>query len=198
MVPMCGMLSGPVSCCSNASRNTARLRSKSSYGCFAKLTADITPDPVRSSFSIAPTGPNTLNIFEAISALATSIAGIQDQQDLYGALVSSKLDGLIALFKQADTQVSQLNDPANYKALDAMHALWQSALALKEDLQNTGFAARLYLTPMRMSIAQVSAVLYGNTFASAQLMQLNDLRDPLDIPAQTQLIYYPALQQLAA
>jgi hypothetical protein len=155
--------------------------------------AGITPAPVPSSFQITPIGPNSVNIFDAISDLTTSILGIKDQQELFGALVSSKINGLVALFKAADTLVPELNEPKHYKMLDAMHALWEAALKLQNDLQNTGFEARLYVTPKRMGIADVCVAIYGNTRSAAQLMQMNDLRDPLSIPPNSQIIYYPAL-----
>jgi prophage DNA circulation protein len=160
--------------------------------------ADITPQTTTPDFSIPQQGPNTLNLFEAIDALAVSISGIKDQQELFGALVSSKIDGLLALFKRADTQEQSLNDPQNHLVLDAMHALWKATLDLKADLQDTGFRAQIYVTPVAMNISQVSYAIYNNTLAAAQLMQLNDLDDPLRIPPQTQIIYYPALERLAA
>lgn len=165
---------------------------------FANAVVGITPQPVTNTFGIPHQGPNTLNLFQAISALAVSISGIKDQQELYGALVKSKIDGLKALFQRADRQEPSLNDPDNWQVLDAMHALWKAVLDLEVDLQNTGFRAQLYVTPSVMSISQVSYAIYGNTLASAQLLQLNAIDAPLRIPAKTQLVYYPALEKLAA
>jgi len=165
---------------------------------FRILAEPLSPQPTRTSFTLAPQGPNTLNIFEAIDALSVSISGIKDQQELYGSLVASKIDGIIALFQQADRSEPSLNDPQNYLVLDAMHALWQAMLNLRSDLQNTGFRAQLYGTPCVMSISQVSFAIYGNTLATSQLLQLNDLSDPLAIPAGTTIVFYPALQALAA
>jgi len=79
-----------------------------------------------------------------------------------------------------------------------MHALWKAVLDLEADLQNTGFRSQIYVTPVTMNISQVSFAIYGNTLAAGQLMQLNEIPNPLAIPPQTQLIYYPALEQLAA
>jgi len=165
---------------------------------FRILAAPLSPQPTRTSFTITPQGPNTLNIFEAIDALAVSISGIKDQQELYGALVAAKIDGIIALFQQADRSEPSLNDPQNYLVLDAMHALWAACLSLRDDLQNTGFRAQLYGVTTVMSISQVSYAIYGNTLASAQLLQLNALDDPLRILPGTTILYYPALQKIAA
>lgn len=158
----------------------------------------VVPDPIPNSFTLQPIGPNSKNVFDAIADLTVLICGIKDQQELYGALVSSKLAGLIALCKAADQSVSQLNKPQNYLLLDSLHAIWASALELQSDLQNTGFAAEIYVTKKRMGIADVSFEIYGNTLAAAQLMQLNEIQNPLAIPANTQLIYYRALQSQAA
>lgn len=158
----------------------------------------IASSPAQSSFGIPHKGPNTLSLFEAIDALSVSIVSIKDQQELYGALVTSKINGIKALFKQADRNEPSLNDPQNYLVLEAMHALWKAVLDLEADLQNTGFRAQLYVTPVTMSISQVSFAIYGNTLAAGQLMQMNEIRNPLAIPPKTQLIYYPALETLAA
>lgn len=158
------------------------------------LTKPLDPVYLASSFKIQPIGPNSVSIWDAINDLSVTIAGIQDQSDLYGALVASKIEGLIALFKQADTQISQLNDPDNWPVVDAMHSLWETALVVQSDLQNTGFQAQLYVTPVRMGIADVSVAIYGNSLQAAQLMQLNDCGgNPLSIPPDTQILYYTAL-----
>lgn len=158
----------------------------------------IVPDPVRSQFKIPATGPNATNIFDAINDLTVSICGIKDQADLFGALVASKIDGLLALYRAADTQISQLNQPKNHEMLEAMHAMWLATLELQRDLQNTGYRAQIFVTPARMSITQVSIAIYGTSAYGGQLLQLNSLDDPLSIPAYTQLVYYKALAQAAA
>lgn len=156
-------------------------------------TNDVDRVSIESSFRIKPTGPNSVSIWDAINDLSVTIAGMQDQQELYGALVSSKIEGLIALFKQADQQVESLNDPANWPVLDAMHALWEAALTVQADLQDTGFQTQIFVTKVRMGIADVSVAIYGNSLQAAQLMQINSFDDPLSIPPLTQVLYYRAL-----
>lgn len=159
-----------------------------------QLTKTLDPVSVPTSFAIQPIGPNSTSIWDAINDLSVTIAGMQDQQELYGALLFSKIEGLIALFKQADQQIEALNQPVNWPVLDAMHQLWATCLQVQADLQNTGFQTRLFGVPVRMGIADVSVAIYGNTLAAASLMQINDLSDPLNIPAGTSILYYPALQ----
>lgn len=158
-----------------------------------QLTKTLDPVVIPTSFTAKPIGPNVTSLWDAINDLSVTIAGIQDQSDLYGALVESKIDGLIALCKQADQFVSALNDPDNWPVLDALHSLWSAALDLQGDLQNTGFQSQLYGVPVRMGIADVSIAIYGNTLAAASLMQLNAIDDPLNIPAGTTILYYPGL-----
>jgi hypothetical protein len=157
----------------------------------------VKPGIVPKAFAITPTGESSIDIFDAVADLSVAIAGIKDQQELFGALVSSKLEGLIALFKQCDRQLASLNDPGHWPLLDAMHALWAAALQVRADLQDTGHSVQIYLTPTPMGIADVSVALYGNTSSAAQLMQLNDLDDPLHIPQYTEIIYYAAVEAAA-
>lgn len=145
-------------------------------------------------FRIKQIGPNSTSLWDAINDLSVTIAGIQDQSDLYGALVASKIAGLIALLRQADQSVESLNSSDNWPVLDALHALWDVCLTVQADLQNTGFQAQLYGVPARMSIADVSFAIYGNTLAAGQLMQLNELPNPLAIETGTTILYYPGLQ----
>lgn len=136
------------------------------------------------------TSKNSSNVFSLINNTAASILAIKDQLDLYGSLVIAKIDGFTALLKQTDRQVKELNDPDFLPLLNALHDMWFASVQLQRDVENTSNRLRIYTTPVRMSVSQISSALYGSTYKAADLMQLNALDDPLSIPAGTKINFY--------
>lgn len=133
---------------------------------------------------------NTQNIFGAINAICSSILGIKDQLDLYGSLIVSKIDGATQIIRDADQQVRELNNPDFWPLLDSLHDLWAASIQLQQDVQNTGVKLRVFTTPLRMTVAQISSAIFGDNSRAVDIMTLNPLDDPLAVPAGFQIQYY--------
>lgn len=134
----------------------------------------------------------TVSIFSAIDALCSSVLAFNDQFELYGALVTSKIDGLVSTLREADHDVVELNDPPNWQLLAALHDLWQSAAQLQKDIQQQNDFLRTFTTPVRMGVGQVAVALFGDSAKGVDLMRLNVLPDPLAIEPGTLIRYYQA------
>lgn len=134
--------------------------------------------------------PNTLNIFSVVNNVCSSILSIKDQLDLYGSLIVSKIDGATAIIRDADQQVQELNNPDFWPLLDSLADLWAATVQLQQDVQQSGVTLRTYTTPLRMTVAQVSAAIFGDNSRAVDIMTLNPLDDPFSIPAGFQLQYY--------
>lgn len=133
---------------------------------------------------------NTQNIFSAINNVCSSVLSVKDQIDLYGSLVVSKIDSAVAIIQEADQQVRELNNPDFWPLLDALHDLWSSTIQLQQDVSQSGAQLNTYTTPVRMTVAQVSAALFGDNSRAVDIMTLNPLDDPLSIPPGFEIQYY--------
>jgi hypothetical protein len=133
---------------------------------------------------------NTQNIFSAVNSVCSSILSVKDQLDLYGSLIVSKIDSATAIIRDADQQVRELNNPDFWPLLDSLHGLWFSTIQLQQDIQQSGAVIKTFTVPIRMTIAQASAAIFGDNSKAVDLMTLNPLDDPFSIPAGFQLNYY--------
>ncbi len=135
--------------------------------------------------------PVTPSIFDKILDAALQLLSMKDQSDLYGSLILAKADGLISLIQQADTQLGDLLDPDNIGLVSTLHRLLVSAIDLGRDVASKGHSLEVYTVAATMSIAQVSSAIYkGDTSKAMELLQNNNVDDPLAIPAGTKLVYY--------
>ncbi len=134
--------------------------------------------------------PNTLNIFSAINNVCSSVLSIKDQIDLYGSLIVSKIDSAVAIIRDADQQVVELNNPDFWPLIDSLHDLWDSSLQLQKDVLTESAPLKTFTVPIRMTVAQASSAIFGNSSLAVDLMTLNPIEDPLSIPAGFQLSYY--------
>lgn len=130
------------------------------------------------------------SIFEAISDAVNAVRGVRDQADLASNLLESKLLAIAALCSEADRSVRELQDPLNYRILEALKQIWAAASQGVSDLAGRRSPLRSYTTPTRMSIADVSLRVFGSTDRSMEILQINSVEDAFDIPAGTTLKYY--------
>ena len=132
------------------------------------------------------------SIFDGIEDTANAILSFGDQFELAGNLIEAKILGLVHLLRAADAQVRSLNDPVNHRILDALHELWLAAVTLHEDVQKRGAQIRSYTTPFRTTVADVTRAIFGDGSKASEILQLNAIEDPFDIPAGQVLRYYEA------
>lgn len=146
-------------------------------------------DPIQAS-AIGADPFEEPSIFSQIDNAAVAVLGIKDQADLFGALIVAKIDSFASLLRQADTQVSSLNQPPYWEIREALHGLWEATLQLGRDVQNKDEYLKTFTVPMRMTVGQAAVAIYGDSSRGGEIMQLNVLRDPLNIEAGTKLNYY--------
>lgn len=131
----------------------------------------------------------TPSIFDKINDIAHTILSIKDQADLYGALIASKIEGLVSLIQEADSLVA-FRDPDNHPALEALQALLAATMDLANDIMDRGQGLQVFTVPRTMSVSEVSSAIYGDSSRAAEIMELNTLDNPLAIQAGTKVVYY--------
>ncbi len=133
------------------------------------------------------------SLFDSIQASVNSVLAIVDTAQSYGNLIESKLLAVAGMCDDADRRLKVLNDPLNHELLDALLTLWDSILGLQTDLAKTGGVMLTYTLQRGMSLIELSKALYdGDGSRAVELLQLNAIVDPFDLPQSTQIRYYAA------
>lgn len=131
-----------------------------------------------------------ISLWSKINNAITSVLAVRDQAELYGSLFAAKIESLASLLEMADKTLDELNDPSRNDLLDALHRLWDATLSLKNDLLSQDDYLREYTVPLAMTVGQAAGAIWGDSSRGGELMQLNVLSDPLNLPAGTKLRYY--------
>lgn len=134
--------------------------------------------------------PPDVSLFDKIQTAANAVLSIKDRLDLYGALLAAKVEQLISYIRQADLQAQSLQHPENYPLLDALHELWEASVNLHKNLAETPRGPRIYTTPKRMSVSDISVATYGDTTHAVDVMLNNNLTDPFSVPPGTRIMYF--------
>lgn len=130
------------------------------------------------------------DIFSKIDKAANAVLAIVDQGKLFGSLVAAKIEGLSRLLRQADEAVKTLDDPANVDLVEALLSLWAQVESIRRDIQQRDDFLRVFTVPMNMTVGQISASVYGDSSRGGEILQLNAIDDPLNVPAGTRVQYY--------
>lgn len=135
---------------------------------------------------------SALNLYDQIIQSAEAILAVFDQAAVAGNLIEAKLRGLEQLIQQADALPST-QSAAGAGVASALHDLWAAERQMLNDLQNKqNGGLQAYVTPMMMSVQQISAAVYdGDASHGIDIMSLNPLEDPFRVPANSQIRYYP-------
>ena len=131
------------------------------------------------------------DIFDAINDAANKVKAILEVKDLYGQLLEARIQTLVQLLEYADRHVEELNNPTNYAVLEALHDLWAATVDLAEDVMGKGIDLHAWIVPRLMTAGEVSTAIFGDTTHAVDVMNLNALEDPYEIPAGTTIKYYP-------
>ncbi len=140
------------------------------------------------------------DFFASVVTVANDISAIGQQVELQGELLSDKLDSLIVSCQRLDETLALLNEPPHFKVAASLRKLGVAAIRLRKDVLRKSLPLVPFIVPTGapMSIVEVAISLYGETSRAVELMQLNDLDDPLTIPAGTELRVYVPLVSKAA
>ena len=133
-----------------------------------------------------------VGLFDLIMGLASDIQGLRDQFQLYSSLVQAKFASLFNAIQQADATAKWLTKPENITGYDAFLELWSSVVTAYQDSLQKGAQLRVYTTPRTETLQQVSVDIFGDSSHAEDLLGLNSLTDPFNIPAATRIRYYAA------
>jgi prophage DNA circulation protein len=135
---------------------------------------------------------------QLVDAVDAALA-IIDQVELAQLQVAAKIALVASLCREFDKRITELQQPENFRALDAMKDLWLAAQQLASNADASGVTFSAFLVRRAMSITDVAIAIYGDSSRSVELLQLNPIEDPFNIPPGTSVRYVvPTTQQVAA
>ena len=135
--------------------------------------------------------PLTIGALDAVQNDINAVLAIQDTANAVSNLMSAKLGALVNDLHALDA-CAEMQQPSHSVFLDIMHTFWDTAQQLNQSLIAGQGMPKTYVVRALCSVSQASIAIYGDSSHATDLMNLNALTDPFQIPAGTSLIYYPA------
>lgn len=136
-------------------------------------------------------GPNALSLFDQIQQVVQSINAVGDTAQLYGNLYGDKLQQLGNLCGQLESDFS-MQDARAWPVVNVLLDLWQSSNLALLDLQSKQVQLQTYVVPITEALADIAIAIYGDASRQSDLLGLNPaIADVLNVPAATQIRYYP-------
>lgn len=132
------------------------------------------------------------DFFTSVLNLANEVNALKDQVELQSEILSDKVGQLTSAVQRLDETLDVLDDPPHYKVTRALHDLGNAAIGLQANILKHSNPIALFVTPLRMSVSDVAAALYGGTELAVQLLKMNPINDAFNIPAGTSLRVYQA------
>lgn len=131
----------------------------------------------------------TVGFFQQLSDAVTTVQGYFGQADAMTRLVEGKIRGLEQLISWGDSQIDELQNPSNHLVVEALHDLWLSVRAMQENVIESRQTIRIRTLERKMSVNQIAIWIYGSSEKGFEIMQLNDFKDNLEVPAGTDVRY---------
>lgn len=133
-----------------------------------------------------------LSIFDQIQQASNDILGLLDSVDESSNLLLAKVEQMKRILDNADRQAKALGNAENATLLAAFLSVWDAVIGVEKDLLGKNGGIQQYTLIRQMSVSELSKTLYsGDGTHAVELMQINPIRDPFAIPAQTTVRYYP-------
>lgn len=130
------------------------------------------------------------SIFDEIQSAVNGVFAVFDQADLYGGLVVAKAEQLFAILERADKTIDTLKDPLNHEALRALHEMMLRSLDLIESVASSPDPFSTWTVPQPMTATEISMSIFGNTTRTGDIIQLNAIEDPFNVPAGATIRYF--------
>lgn len=129
------------------------------------------------------------DLLKSLVDAVNSVLAYRDQADMYQTVFAAKIEGLLALCREIDDGLSDLNDPLNHELLASLQNLWAA-------IRSAGAQARFetemgtFVTPRDMDCAAISIAIWGDTAHARDVLSVNALEDPYNVPAGTTIKFF--------
>ena len=124
------------------------------------------------------------DIFAQIRDAVNSVLAYRDTAQMWAGFIAAKLEGLLNLFRSTyEESVDIFNDPLQFELLEAFKALW----AAVQEVDDSAGELSYYTTTRQMSVGEISMAIYKDSTHATDIMSLNPLDDPYNVPAGTKI-----------
>ncbi len=132
----------------------------------------------------------TLDLLGAIDDAFNALLAIDDQRDFYSTLIDTKIQRILSQCREVERR-AELQDPRNARLRIALRAAQAAADDRRRDIERKRERMILYVTPRdAMSVHDVSRAVYGDQSRTMEILRLNPIRDPFNIPRDSALRMY--------
>jgi hypothetical protein len=129
------------------------------------------------------------DLFTQLTNAVDDVLAWRDQALLRASQLESKILYASYLCREADRTIDMFNDPGSFRILEALKDLWAAMNELAANFTQEAGTVRSYTTPTEMTITDVSLAVFGDATRGMDILQLNAVNDPFEIPAGTKLKY---------
>lgn len=134
--------------------------------------------------ALAPEVPPSL--WDLLMNAVMAVLAMKDQLDLFIMGIEAKIQSVINIIGQIDKAITS---PLAGPLVDACIGLASACASLVNDIAGGKIVVRTFKTPRRMTIADVSLILFQTTERGMELLQMNTIEDAFDIPPGTNIRY---------
>lgn len=146
-------------------------------------------EEVRANIELTETSGDLLS---SIVELANTCLAFKDQTDLYGAVLSAKVLQLASLLREADRQITELQNPENCELVYALQELLDASITLEANLAESFRNPLQFTVPKLMTVSDIAVAIYKSTARANEIMINNNLPNPFAVPAGERIIYFPS------
>jgi hypothetical protein len=134
------------------------------------------------------------NLFTALNEALSQFAALQDTVGLYDQVANATAAQIVNSCQQLDDMLGwNANQPdVTADVMEQLRTVWISALQYQQDQLAQNIVLQTYVVPATMDIATLAGLIYdGDTTRAQDLLSLNDIPDPMQVPAAFIISYYP-------
>jgi hypothetical protein len=129
------------------------------------------------------------DLLKSLVDAVNSVLAYRDQADMYQTVFAAKIEGLLALCREIDSGLPDLQNPLSNDLRESLANLWAA-------IRSAGAQARFetemgtFVTPRDMDCAAISIAIWGDTAHARDVLSLNALEDPYNVPAGTKIKFF--------
>lgn len=132
-----------------------------------------------------------VGLLDTILRAVDDILAYKDQFDMWTMLIEAKCLSCLAMLRNVMNTSQELQNLDNLRVVNALQNLWTEVRGIYNDMQQKGLTSKWYTTKAdHLSLSQVSIAIFGVSNRGGELLSLNSLTDPFDIPLRTKIRYY--------
>lgn len=128
--------------------------------------------------------------YQSLVELAEQIDELGQDAANVGQAYIDAVSEIVSACQSIHDTAAELADPVNWPVAQSVRKLGAQAIKLRSNMKRRARPLSSFTTDRKMSVVEVAILLYADASRAVEIMQLNSLDDPLNIPTNTTLRVY--------